>query len=670
MKVLRSVLALVSAGMFSDVHAQWEWMGSPSTYGVSFLVAHQDKAHVGISGSLFAGDREAVDRTVFYQIDPAATGLSAALSWGDQFVTGSTAGRVVVYSDVSMARRRIDGHPTTRSITSLAALGPVLLMGANDGVHRSTDTLQSAVRTTDSVSVRGVNRLEVFDGNVYAATDSGLFVSRDTGVSWIRVPAPRRKVLDVARHRDTLYLGTEAGLHPSADDGATWLEPLFAAERFPRLMVRGGSLFVATQTDLWRKDPDGGTWRRVQPGLAGRFLDVEVVGRLWMVASAWGVAVSEEGGPWVVAKSATGAARANIQALSTDGTHFLAGTDTRGTFVSSDRGRTWAMRSHPFHYGAVYGVLANAFHDGFWYSTTLKGVHRSADSGFAWDLANNGLPADLQVYAFHPRGERLWMATGKGVFSTQNHGDTWTATPGRPAGAAVYDLAITRDGLLWAATDTCLQSAPAPYQTWTPATDLPRGTTLRLAQRGDTLYASSSAAGPWRSLDGGANWKVVRDGLPGSYLQRIQVGSRYAFAANGLGKVFVLAHADTSWQTFQGDLPDVGIDATLLLDDTVFAASRFGGLYRRALPDGSTGTGSRTSTSRPAFAHDAAARSLRFLDPASMTGATVRDLSGRIALEASAHTSWLSLGRLPPGLYTLSMSFRDRPSRTERLLQR
>lgn len=669
MKVLRSIFALASAGMFSNVHAQWEWMGAPSTSGVSFLVAHQDKAHAGMAGSLFAGDREAVDRTVFYQIDPEATGLTTALSWGDQFVTGSTSGRVLVYSNVSSAQRRINSHPTTRSITSLAALGPVLLVGAYDGVHRSTDTLQSAVQSTDSARIRGVNRLEVFDGIVYAATDSGLFVSRDTGVSWTRVATPRRKILDVARHLDTLYVGTEAGLHPSADNGSTWLEPLLAAERFPRLMVRGGILFAATQTDLWRKDPDGGTWIRIQPGLAGRFLDVEIMGRLWMVASAWGVAVSEDGDPWVVAKSASGATQANIQVLTTDGTRFLAGTDTRGTFVSSDRGRTWAMRSHPFHYGGVYGVLSNAFHDGFWYSTTLEGIHRSADSGFAWDLVNSGLPADLRVYAFLPQGERLWIATAKGIFSTQNHGDTWTSTPGRPAGASVYDLATTRDGLLWAATDTGLQSAPSPYRNWTLATDLPRGSMVHLAQRGDTLYAFASAAGPWRSLDGGATWKVVRNGLPGSYLQRVQVGSRHAFAANGMGKVFVLAHADTSWQPFQGDLPDIGIDATLLLNDTVFAASRFGGLYRRALPDGATGIESRTPTSRPAFAHDAAARSLRFLDPAALTGATVRDLSGRVVLEASAHTSWLSLGRLPPGLYILSMAYRDRPPQTARLLQ-
>lgn len=668
MTISRLHIALALAGAFASVHAQWEPLGAPGTYSGTFLVAHKDKAYAGVERSLFAGDREGPDRTVFYPVDPLASYLTTALSWGEQFVTGNNVGRVVVYSDVSIAQRRIDGHPTIQTITSLAALGHVLLVGSYEGVHRSTDTLQSAVLSSTAAGFKGVNRLEVFDALVYAATDSGLFASRDSGGSWSKYPTPRRKINDVALFRDTLFAATETGLYRSADQGATWLDPLWPSERFPRLMVRGDRLFATTQTDLWRLGPDTAPWTKIQLGMAGQFVDVASLGRTEMIASNVGISVSEEGGPWVMAKTSFTPTAPNLQALTHDGNLFLAGSDGRGAFVSSDRGSTWTMRSHPFQYGGVYGILANAMHDGIWYSTTLKGIHRSVDSGITWDLANTGLPTDFSSSSFHKHGTRLWVATSKGAFFTENHGDTWSAPPGRPAGKAVYDLATTRDGTLWAATDTGLQRSAPPFQTWTLSTDLPRGSTVRLTARGDTLYVAGGGQGPWRSLDGGATWKVVRSGLSNPYLQRILPGARHAFAANGLGEVFMIGHADSSWQSFQGNLPDNDVGATMLVDDTVYLWSRFRKLYRRALPSPAAGVASGRERSRVSFVHEAGG--LRFLEPSSLRGATVRDLAGRAVRRVGAGAERVSLAALPAGVYTVSVELEHRAVEVEVVLHR
>lgn len=667
MRVSRQILATALAVVCADANAQWERLGAPGTIAFSSLVVHKDKAHAIIDRSLFAADREAADRTVFYNIDQNSSGLTTALSWGELFVTGSTAGRVVVYSDVSTAQRLIDGSPTIQSIRSLAALGNVLLVGSYEGVHRSEDTLQSAILSSAEAGFLGVNRLEVLGSLVHAATDSGLFASSDTGSSWDRIATPRRKILDVARFRDTLFIGTEAGLYRSADNGAHWTDPLWPSERFPRLVVSGGRLFAATQTDLWRLGSDASGWTKLQFGLAGQFLDVVTIGRTEMVASYWGVAVAENGGPWSLGKSGSPPSTSTIQTLTTDGDLLLAGTDGRGTFVSADRGHTWTMRSHPFHYGGVYGVLSNAMHDGIWYSTTSNRIHRSADSGISWDISSAGIPADTRAYYFLAQGSRLWVGTAKGPYYTDNHGDSWTATPGRPAGA-VFELAATSDGTLWAATDSGVQKSSSPYQTWSFADSLPRGTTVRLSQRGDTLFATASTAGPWRSLDGGKTWKHLRTGLPGAFLRPAHIGTRHSVAANGVGQIFTIGHSDTSWQSFQENLPDIDIKVTMLLDDTVYAWS--GGFYRRALTPGNTSIGKRTRASATSFTHDFGERSLRFHDPRSLVRATVRDISGHVVLDAPAGTSWLSLKRLPAGLYALSLDHSDRRPEASKFLHR
>jgi photosystem II stability/assembly factor-like uncharacterized protein len=658
----RSWFALASLGAAVSVHAQWERMGAPGTFSVSLLVAHKDKAYAIIERGLYEGLREGTGRMVFNTVDTVSSGMTAAASWGEDFLTGTGNGRVVVYSDVSIAQRRTQAAVSNQGVNTVAAIGTVLLAGTSQGVHRSADTLKTVVLASTAAGFKGVNELKVALATVYASTDSGLFVSTDSGSTWSRIATPRRKINSIELFDDTLFLATEAGLFRSADAGATWLEPLWPEERFPKLVAQGDRLYAATQTGLWSR-AQGEPWSQVQTGLAGQYTGVLELGRSRLLSSYWGIVSSESGDPWIPARPSFTPAAANVQALSNDGANLLAGTENRGTFASTDHGRTWTMKSHPFHYGGVYGVLSNAMLEGSWYSTTQKGIHRSDDSGTSWTLLSSGLPIDFSTYGFHPQGARLWVGTDKGLFFTDDKGDSWNVPPAKPAGQAVYGLVSNRDGTLFAGTDTGLQESSAPFDSW-GSNGLLQGT-VRPVQRGDTIYASSSEGGPWRSLDGGRSWARVRSGLPGSYLGGIQVGSRHAAAYDGLGGLYVIAHSDTVWQPYNGNLPEAGILAATLLDDTLYVALSFQGVYRRPLPTTTTSTGAPAARHRfAAFWLAPGSRLLRFDQPASITAVSVRDLSGREILQSPSQTGQLSVARLPPGVYTVAVQYRDRSRST------
>lgn len=670
MNRLHHAIALILSVFASAATAQWEPLGAPSTLSVQFMVVHGDKVYAGVERGLFVADRQDPANTVLRPADPVSTGLTTASSWGELFVTGSISGRVVVYSDVSSAARFIDAHPTLQSISTLAGIGNVVLVGSYDGVHRSTDTLQSAVLTSAALGFKAVNQLVVLGSKVYAATGEGLFVSADTGATWAKLATPRRKINDLARFQDTMFLATEVGLYASADDGATWLEPLWSSVPFTRVLARGDRLFAVSQPELWRKTTTS-PWTEVRLPLAGSYLDVASTGRMEWIASHWGISTSENQGPWVAATSVYTPSPQNIQALTNDGNLLLAGTDIRGAFVSSDRGRTWSMRSHAFHHGGVYGILANTMHEGTWFSTTLKGIHRSRDSGNTWQLVSSGIAPEFSTYGFAAQGARLWVGTNNGLFHTDDLGDSWSPPPGLPKGRSVYDLAFSRSGTLFAATDTGLQSSPAPYSNWTHA-DLPEESTTRLSQNGDTLYAIGSTTGPWRSLDGGLTWKSVKSGLPGTYLQSVRPGTHAAVAVDGLGGLFAIGHGDTAWRSFQGDFPEGGVGAMTLLHDTVYVWGSFRRLYRRALPTPSTSAAPLRgrNPSRGGFVHDARERSLRILEPASVARVVVRDLAGRTLLQGPERTGWVSLARVPSGLCTVTIEYRDRPPVSATLLGR
>lgn len=70
------------------------------------------------------------------------------------------------------------------------------------------------------------------------------------------------------------------------------------------------------------------------------------------------------------------------------------------------------------------------------------------------------------------------------------------------------------------------------------------------------------------------------------------------------------------------------------------------------------------------FVHDARERSLRLLEPASVARVVVRDAVGRTVLQGPEHTGWLSLARLPAGVYGVAIVHHDRRMETATLVNR
>ncbi len=76
-----------------------------------------------------------------------------------------------------------------------------------------------------------INDIGFRDGNIYAAGDDGVFVSRDNGASWNEIPQIKSantfikssaQYISVASTTDRLWLGTSDGLASTTDDGQTW----------------------------------------------------------------------------------------------------------------------------------------------------------------------------------------------------------------------------------------------------------------------------------------------------------------------------------------------------------------------------------------------------------------------------------------------------------------
>ena len=105
---------------------------------------------------------------------------------------------------------------------------------------------------------------------VYAATNSGLFRSADSGATWNPV-SPRFPVTAVAADGNFLVAGGENGLDVSFNGGAYWFHVYLPTEGMPgrvnALALRGQLLLAASEAGLFRSPDRGATWERKGQGM-------------------------------------------------------------------------------------------------------------------------------------------------------------------------------------------------------------------------------------------------------------------------------------------------------------------------------------------------------------------------------------------------------------------
>ena len=194
-----------------------------------------------------------------------------------------------------------------------------------------------------------------------------------------------------------------------------------------------------------------------------------------------------------------------------------AGVSVAGFFRSDDDGETWVSANegtrsmaemiaaetgspvaHPGVHRCVHKVAPDPGNPETLYMQQHEGVFRSDDGGLTWREIGQGLPSRFgfpvtTAPSSGPAGCRVWVIpendetirtdedAGLRVWHTDDGGDTWTpSTNGLPSGPHN----VLREGM---ATDH-LDPAGVYFGTTT-----------------GTLYAST---------DGGANWRVIAEGLP------------------------------------------------------------------------------------------------------------------------------------------------------------
>jgi photosystem II stability/assembly factor-like uncharacterized protein len=463
------------------------------------------------------------------------------------------------------AWQRVAPWPLATPVFALhAAQGRLYAAGGHPAIWTTTNGAEWQALTPLRDAPSAVLTVAVAaNGVLLAGSDgAGLFLSRDQGQSWQRVPEIEETFvasLWVAPWDDRLILArTRAGLFRSTDGAVTWQ---LAGEQVEDRVDAIASLHQADEQaillgmssgQIFRSTDQGTTWQRWGEGVGRDGL----FPTLWIASDSlptfWagtqhGLYQSQDGGQrWQLVPS-VGTFRATALAQASDGRLYLGNED--GVAVSQNQGESWQASSAGLPARTVLALVVSPHDpDTVYAATEGDGIYISHNGGAQWQpWAWAGSTISELVLDPHHPGRFYVRVAYERVYVSDDEGRTWSARwEGMTTTTEILSLAIS------------------PHQP-------------------DLLYAGGSVDA-FKSTDGGQHWQTIGSELAGQSLFSLAVdahqpASVYAGATKGL---YRSQDAGATWRLWGSGLADRTV-TTLAFHPTqpnfVYAGTKYQGIY-------------------------------------------------------------------------------------------
>ncbi|MDB4953032.1 MAG: hypothetical protein JWO36_601 [Myxococcales bacterium] len=468
---------------------------------VNDLVAKQDgSVYVAAAGDVF----ESHDDCATFSANGLGSYWTAIAADGSDLWAGTAPG---------LRRRRLGTWqpiviPLSAAVVTKILVGASYLVATNRGIVRSVDGITWVTANT------GLAGLEVLDlasvpGRVYAATNAGLHVSLDGGVSWSRLSNEWGDVV-AADPGDPAVVGRwwYSGFATTTDAGTNWSldvrSPEMDRSRISDVLfdpAGSGAMIVATGRGLFIADHVGLPFRQLGALDAWTIHALVVSNGDQFLGTSAGLLRSSDGVTYTVHDPGSpvhSLVRNVLAPAERPGTVYAAGLSLAR---SDDRGDHFSDAYVPT-LSDGYVVRDVVSTGGVLFASTDARVLSSPD-GLTWSARGLAAQWTTRIFAIAGTPVRLLVATDAGVLYSSDGGTTFTST-NLPSES--YAFAVLPEGTLVAGTLDGVYASP------TGATWQRRGLTgmsvRALAQVNGTLVATQIDRVSY-STDGGMTFSDV-----------------------------------------------------------------------------------------------------------------------------------------------------------------
>jgi photosystem II stability/assembly factor-like uncharacterized protein len=310
---------------------------------------------------------------------------------------------------------------------SLMAKNGILYVGVRGfnsfgGIYKSIDRGETWIHVDsgDAFSTTSYLNLGQNSKYIFAAGDS-LRYSSDEGTTWIKAEGKEAKNIEAIAADDSfIVIATSKHLYRSSNLGNSWeeIDNIRDNITFSRIKEIDSVLFTYDYY-INRSTDHGIHWITVDSTIRG-FFDIISFGNN-LVASSTELYVSKDNGKhWT--KSDSGLTGSPVLELFEYKGILFAGTFSGWIYMSIDTGRTWATTNG----GRPTGVRNFVSDDNFLYVATGLGIYRTENDGKLWVPRNKSLFISTSgVFSLAYGDSSLIASVGGELFSSQDKGDNW-----------------------------------------------------------------------------------------------------------------------------------------------------------------------------------------------------------------------------------------------------
>ena len=608
------VLLLVALGAAACLAAdQWKVLGPDGgdVRGFSYDPRNSDHIYLGTStGTVFESTDGGRNWSRFVHlgnedyvldhiaVDPKNPDTMYVAAWS---VENQQAGELYRSKDSGKSWESLRGmHGKSIRAFSLAASdSSVLVAGALDGVYRSKNggdtwerisaSAQNEIKNIESIAV------DPKDPNtIYAGTWHLAWKTDDGGVNWHHINKGMIDDSDVfsiivdQSNPSVVFASACSGIYRSETAGDLFkkIQGIPFSARRTRVLKQDptnpNTVYAGTTEGLWKTLDSGKTWKRVSdPEVVVNdvLVDPRNSNRVLLATDRGGVLASDDGARTFTVSNHGYTHRyvTSIVADKNDPGAILVGVvndrEWGGVFTTRDSGLHWSQKSTGLGGRDVFALQQAA--GGQLVVGTNRGLFIQDRESSPWRAINavtaekitartvkkgtKRVPVTTKVVTrsvFDGRvndlkltSKRWFAATSAGLLISENGGKSWS---GGPVLGKIDLISVQAKGdLLVAATRMHVLISSDGGATWQQSNPAAYVTSIRsvsIAPEGAIMVASREGA--FRSIDSGATWEHIVNGLPDKNISSItydEVGKQLLATSLATGVIFTSADEGKSW---------------------------------------------------------------------------------------------------------------------------
>jgi hypothetical protein len=443
-----------------------------------------------------------------------------------------------------------------------------------------------------------VRAVTINSSRVFAGTqNNGVFMKDLYGLIWIPTALDDERITAMATVGENIFAGTySSGVYRSMDNGSTWTKiNTGLTELYVNCFtVKGTNIFAGAGTKVFMSSNMGTNWSTVSNGLPTNTIISLAVNGADLYAGIWanGIYTSpNDGQGWM----SYGQSPQNyISSFAFSGsTMFIAGGKIFKTTIGTS---TWTelkngiSSSAQIHTICVKGNALLAGDDGVGLAT---GLYTSTNLGDNFTSIQWATP-NYHVNAIASDGGNLFAATASGIYRSTNNGVDWgkRTIHGDYVLADFSALTFRGSNYVFAGdvNGYCYVSSNSGGDFYNKG-QIQEGATVSSYAFISTYvfastkpYASGVAGGVYMSMDNGATWTAVNNGLPtladtNTYVNCLAVVGTNLFAGTGHG-VYLSTNNGTNWSKINTGLTDINVTSLAVKNSEIFAGTYGGGVFR------------------------------------------------------------------------------------------